>query len=434
MTREFENWITSNKERLCDDAKGLFLDSIKCLKSGIDRPAFLLAYQGMMVTIREALKSGKAPTGYTEGEWTNLLAKISREDSWDSSVFELIKKGPTVNGATIIKEAPLHMSDNVREQFSYWRIHRNICAHYRNEPFIKAHVLSLYSFIQEYLLRITVTGGLQVVLDQLRRYCDPTKTPDDEDIIPLLDESIARVSVNEMSTFLMEAVKIVGRSPRKDCIAFLDDILTLTDEKFESLKSATYDFIEAHTELLYHIIGNNPEHVLTFCDSKEKIYEFLHDGIYQLRQNQFSVIAQLIEAHRIEDDDLRELFQTMQSDMYRYNKWLLIESENIRHMLVANGYFDLFIQKYLTSKKINNICELRPLCYKTDFYISHMSAMPITIDIVIKLVEIFGSGKACPYTLAERFKEELLKDKDFSAKIKNVAAESQIELPVNWIN
>lgn len=225
MTTEFEKWIFANKGRLCDEAVGLFKDSVRCLKNGIDRPAFLLAYQGMMVTLREVLRSGDAPKGYTEGEWTNTITKTAREDSWDATVFDLVKKGPTVNGTTIIKDAPLHMPDTVRSQFDYWRNHRNICAHYKKESFIKAHVLTLYSFITAHLLHISVTGGMELMLDKLRKYCDPTITPDTEDITPILKEITARVPQNDLETFLKEAAKIIIRSHRKDYVDFIDAIL-----------------------------------------------------------------------------------------------------------------------------------------------------------------------------------------------------------------
>ena len=44
----------------------------------------------------------------------------------------------------------MHQQDVVllRLQFDYWRDLRNVCAHYKEYRFIKAHTLTLYSFIR----------------------------------------------------------------------------------------------------------------------------------------------------------------------------------------------------------------------------------------------------------------------------------------------
>lgn len=49
MVNKFEIWISQNESLLNSDAIGLFKDSLKCFKNDIDRPSYLLAYQGMML-------------------------------------------------------------------------------------------------------------------------------------------------------------------------------------------------------------------------------------------------------------------------------------------------------------------------------------------------------------------------------------------------
>lgn len=432
MTTDFEHWIQSNKGRLCEEAIGLFMDSVKCLKNDIDRPAYLLAYQGMMVTLREVLRGGRAPKGYTDGEWTNCIAKLAKEDSWDAAVFDLVKKGPTTNGNTIIKESPLHMRDSVRSQFDYWRNHRNICAHYKKEPFIKAHVLTLYAFIAAHLMHISVTGGLELMLDKLRKYCDPTKTPDNEDIIPLFDEITTRVQAADMEIFLKNAAKIIIHSPRKDYVAFINTILKQDSDKYDALKQSAKSLILNSKSLELRLVEQNPEYVLQFCTTKEQIYEFLHDDIYQLRTNRLSVIAQLLIAGKIEDSAKDALFASIQADLYKLNRWVSFKDEAVLNVLTSNGYFDVFVRDYLGSEMINNISKMREICYSTDFYISHMHAMPINESVVTQLIKVLGPEKNCPYTLADRFMNELIKDEAFYGKIKSIADEHNITLPDNW--
>lgn len=433
MTADFEKWILTNRGRLCDEAIGLFNDSVKCLKNDIDRPAYLLAYQGMMVTLREILRSGEAPKGYTEGEWTNALTKISREDSWDAAVFDFVKKGPTVNGNTTIKDAPLHMPDSVRSQFDFWRNHRNICAHYKHEPFIKAHVLTLYSFIAAHLMRISVTGGLELMLDKLRKYCDPAITPDNEEIKPLLNEVTMRVTKDEMGSFLKGAAKIIGRSPRKDFVDFIDNILKQDGAGFELLKQATLSLIMKNESLRLRLVEQNSEYILQFCTTKDQIYEFLHDEIFRMRKNGLNVLAQLLVAGKIDKAEKEDLFISIQADMYKSNRWVSFDDSIIRNALISNGYFDEFVSKYLSGDMINNIYHMSAICYRTDFYISHMYAMPLNEAVVNQLIDVLGSEKSCPYTLSDRFKNELIKDDDFYTRLIDVANKHNISLPDSWM-
>lgn len=59
----FERWLENNCDNLSDNAVGLFRDSLRCYKNNITRPAYLLAYQGMLLTLRDKILMGKMPAG-----------------------------------------------------------------------------------------------------------------------------------------------------------------------------------------------------------------------------------------------------------------------------------------------------------------------------------------------------------------------------------
>lgn len=46
--QDFEQYINTNRRAFGEDVFGLFNDSLMCCKCNIDRPAYLLAYQGMI--------------------------------------------------------------------------------------------------------------------------------------------------------------------------------------------------------------------------------------------------------------------------------------------------------------------------------------------------------------------------------------------------
>ena len=66
---DFGDWIADKKQSLNEDVFGLFYDSFRCFKNDIDRPAYLLAYQGMMQHVRvTVLQSLSKPAGYLDAE------------------------------------------------------------------------------------------------------------------------------------------------------------------------------------------------------------------------------------------------------------------------------------------------------------------------------------------------------------------------------
>lgn len=428
--QKFEDWIERNKHNLCEEANALFSDSLKCLKNNIDRPAFLLAYQGMMVSIRYVLQKGAAPQGFTEGEWTKKITDITNEDIWDSAVFNIVKQEADANKG---KAAPLHMPKGIRTQFDYWRSLRNTCAHYKNEPFSKAHVIALYSFIQFYLLNISVSGGLQDMITALQTYCDPTRTPDNEPLIPLLDKTIERLIDIELNEYVREAVKIVVKSPRKDVVTFIESILNLNGAKYAKLKYEIIKYVANKESLMHRLIENDSEKLLLFCTTDERKRQFWNDDLFELRRNRMSVVAFMLNAGWIDDKEKDNFFDSILREIYRYDHSLTINDNNTYQTLVSQGYFERFVFVYLNTKRFNNHPYLGELCYKTNFVISHISQMPLNKKSLEALIEVLGSGRAEPYIVSDRFYKEILAKKEFRDKLTTVASENQIKLPDNWL-
>ena len=163
--KDFGEWINEHRQNLDDDVYGLFYDSYRCFKNDIDRPSYLLAYQGMMQHVRLAvLTSSSKPTGFTDPEWEHgWLDNLRGDEKWDATAFKCTQ---TKDDAAAGKAAVMNIQKEAREKFDYWRQLRNVCAHYKGYDLHKAHTLSLYSFIEQYLLTFSVEGS-QVSLNRL---------------------------------------------------------------------------------------------------------------------------------------------------------------------------------------------------------------------------------------------------------------------------
>ena len=162
---KFEVWLVEHKEQINPAAYGLFEDSLRCMKFDIVRPAYLMAYQGMIRHIRDVIVFGVRPTTFNEAAWNDILKVLTLDNpdvKWDDNTYDKIRQGAD-NGR---KPKVVNMPDEARNKFPYWRELRNVCAHNKEYIFLKAHTLTLYAFIEQFLLRITVEGGMQALLNQ----------------------------------------------------------------------------------------------------------------------------------------------------------------------------------------------------------------------------------------------------------------------------
>ena len=82
--KDFGEWIDENKRALDENVYGLFYDSFRCFKNEIERPAYLLAYQGMMQYVRMVvLNSSCKPNGFADEEWNHSwIGSLRNDDKW----------------------------------------------------------------------------------------------------------------------------------------------------------------------------------------------------------------------------------------------------------------------------------------------------------------------------------------------------------------
>lgn len=430
MASDFEIWIKGNEGSLHEDAKGLFADSLRCLKNDICRPAYLLAYQGMMVTIREALKAGQAPQGFTPGEWTDKLKGISKEEAWDTAVFGLIQQKENKSNPSNPKDAPLHISDTIRSQFEYWRILRNNCAHYKKDPLIKAHVLSLYNFISTHLLNITVTGGAQKMLDKLRVFLDPTKTPSNAPIEPWIEEMARTVPAEELPEFMEKMLRLVSLSYQRNPAGFVQTILSQDGAQYATVKEELVKLILNKRLLLPELLNLNPSYVLDLYTEPQAIREFWHSFDSYPGLEILPVIEQLLVAGKIPKGEHLELFAVLQKIFYDKERWVTF-SPTLQAILESKGYFEYFKTRYFNTEHINNIARVSALCYHTDFLLSHISSLPLTAENIDSMKTII-EGNPVPFTLRDRFRKSHQWNPEFHQRLTEAANSHGIQLPAEW--
>lgn len=420
--KDFENWLNQHKENLDEDSFGLFFDSYKCLKYDIIRPAYLLAYQGLMCHIKSViLRSSSIPEGYSVSDWNNIILKNLRDDtSWDRQAFDCIQAIGNKERKPI-----LSISKEVREKFPFWRQLRNVVAHYKGFELIDAHVIALYSFIEQYIETITIEGGTASIVKEFDDFLNPRITPPNEDITPLLARISSMVKDNEMEDFfnhLCNSCKTYRKG--NEMLEIFHQIIC---NKQENVWSAAVDYINKKDDLLFcNYIEKYPDHILLFITEEKRAYQFWKNELSGYRCK-LTLLAKLLLAEKIKEKDrsnaitsfLSTEFKLMNADYYKLKN-------NYKEVLKEKGYFTEFIQLFFNSKYTST--NYQDINYHTDFYINTISIMPIDKEYVEALISIF-SETYYPYRLCDELIEMYRNNEKYREQVDNVCRTENLQLP-----
>lgn len=415
MIQAFEIWLKQNESLLYPDTIGLFKDSLKCFKNDIDRPSYLLAYQGMMVQIRENIKHSKMPEGFPLQEWKDLLKNLNVPNDWDNANYK-----------AVVKQNPhliLVIPDNVRKEFEHWRNLRNVCAHYKEYCFVKAHTLTLYAFIVQYLLNISVEGGMNTLIKDFEVYFDPLKTSPNDPIEPLLDKITSMVQPKEMLSFIAELRKVFKKAYRFDFYVILKKLYDRTDG---NIKECVIEYLQQDEERIQGFIDEYPETVVELV-SQKKAYSFAKKNLLMIN-NWGAVWANMLVGGMIKAKDLDDLHRNLMIYMKEHNKSLYHISESQIDSLYKHGYFKMFINECLDSNKTQKYEVYQEINYSMSFYSSHFYNIPIDKEFVQAVIYVFSNSKH-PIALRNFVTDEYLKEKEIKDKFMLVLKELGEELP-----
>lgn len=121
---EFKKLIDNNMVCFTDDEMGLFRDSVRCFNAGIYRPAYIMAYQGLMIYFRQLVMNADMPKGFDTTKWKVMQRNLVKDMEWEEEVNNAIRK--KANAKVTPPEIPiLSMSDALRLDFDFWRNRSN---------------------------------------------------------------------------------------------------------------------------------------------------------------------------------------------------------------------------------------------------------------------------------------------------------------------
>lgn len=422
IVEDFQKFVENNRASFTDDEIGLFRDSVRCFHAGIFRPAYIMAYQSMMIYFRRLIQNEDMPAGFDAVKWKNMQVNLAKDKEWEEEVNNAIRKKANAKAAP--PEVPvLAMNDSLRLDFDYWRNRRNDSAHYKEYRINDSHVLSFYSFLTQYLLKISVEGGKATLLKEFKDACDVTKTSPKKSLQPLIDKILVMVSPEEMDDFFAELDGVMGYRFTGRYENTLASIIKSGNEK---LKEYVIKFVRSDKRFKAEFINDHPD-IVGYIVDKPESREFWMKYLARCR-NRVAILARMLMVGLIDPDEKDEAVRKVLEHSFNNNDGMGTVSEDEQLILNSNGFFDALKEEYFngdyTSKNV-------VLCgrEKYDFFYGYIAHMPVNKELADMLVDIF-SRPDYPYVWSSIFKEHLLEaDAAYKAKFDKVVSENGITLP-----
>lgn len=422
---DFQKMLETNKGSFNDDELGLFHDSVRCLHAGIFRPAYILAYQGMMIYFRRLIQDAKMPTGFDATKWKVMQLNLAKDKEWEEEVNNAIRKQSNLK-ATPPEPAILCMADSLRKDFDFWRNRRNDCAHYKEYDINDSQVLALYSFLTQYLLKISVEGGMMTLLNEFKDACDPVKTSPKASLQPLVDKILTMVAPEEMDDFFGNLEGAMGYRFNGRYEQTMANIIKGGNEH---LKGYAVKYVRKNKGERINLINTHPDLVGHLVDHTES-REFWMKSLKGCR-NRVAVLAEMLMVGLIDPQEKNEAMKRVIEHSYEENDGINEITEGELLALKGAGFFNALKEKYFNSDYTSrNAKECGK--YKYNFFIGYVTHLPIDKEWVENLTDIF-SQTIYPTVWLDIYKEHFLGDEGYKKKFDEVVKGNGIALPTVMI-
>lgn len=424
MTKDFEIWLSANERALNGDTLGLFRDSLKCFKNDIDRPSFLLAYQGMLMQVRSNILNSSRPADFPEGRWNAMIGELARVEKWDEVTFDAIQKKEVDRGG--VKEPPVvQVQESVREAFKYWRDLRNTCAHYKDSIFTKAHTLTLYAFIQQNLLSMTVEGGFAKLMNEFQDYYTPSKvnrasTP----IQPLLQKICTVIIPSERDKFVEKLLyHLDSRYRIVEAEELMRDMWLFNAE----LKTILMNYLRKNEGIKWQFVDMCPRAVLDLYQPDE-IHELWYKYIPKMEHGEV-VLCELLVADKIDKNDYEEMPRHILEQKFSVNAGAAELTQVQIGILQQIKYFDVFMEHYMDSAFTSRYGQTQKLNSKCRFYVTNLACVDFSKQENAQRIHDVFAHTYHPYLVANDFREYLREMPDRYSMLKGTFDQMGLVMP-----
>ncbi len=337
MKLRFSDWL--DNQEMEDEAKDLFTESVKCYKASAYRAALLFSYLGFQTVIKHRMLLSKAPEKYKDSEWNYIQKQLQNDDSWEKKIIEIIKDK---------KKPVFKLSEDLYEQYFYWKNRRNDCAHAKGNAIDYPHVESFWLFTESNLSKFVVNGGQAHIIEQITNYLNPSITPVGADIEPIKKQIPFAIELIDYKEFLGELLKITNTKRGPFLFMPLDANLALIWSGLFTLPTdrtkILIEFLKENRDFTMMLLRRDPT-VIKYFDGESEFLRVLWKEEFS-NSTDYQIFIDMIRNNLIPETQLEELFKHMfdniSTEIFSQNPFERKISDVDIMILKAKGFFDAF--------------------------------------------------------------------------------------------
>ncbi len=421
MKLRIENWIENNN--FSEDVNVLFTDAVTCYKARANRASLLFSYLAFLTILKERIIEGTKPNLFPQGEWDKLISKLQNEDLWEANVFDATQQQEKIDQATKqrIKDPIFSLNDNLRLQIKYWKDRRNDCAHYKDNIIDTFHIENFWAFMESNMSKITIEGGMQSLINKIYKHFDPTITPPDKDITPLIQEveySVERSKLKHFwETLLNNGEWDFDLSKRKQ---------ELISKSLEVNKDFVNDsliaIVKANKFYLKDFLSNHTDKVLRFNFNEEEVRKFWKTQLPSCN-NILGLYTSFLRNGLIPQNEIAEANRTIISAIREYSPTI-----NEHQILLGNGFLNTFKEEVLNNSSFVGYKSYLWVNDRADIISGVIKNYPPDNDIINRLVEHYNQRDNSDWLL-ERFNNIFIDGSTIAIEYKNILQTNGVAIP-----
>lgn len=411
MRLPFEEW--SIQKRFSNNVTTLLDEAFTCYKNAAYRASLLFSYLGFLTILKEVIIKSTKPTAIPQGRWDDIIRKLQNDDTWEKAVYEeLINAGNPI----------FNINDDLRQQIKYWKDRRNDCAHFKTNDIESHHTESFWSFVKSNLLKITIEGGKESLLNKFERHFDPTFTPPDADESYLVKEIDESIETTELSNFWVELINRIDQygfifQGESHATRVVNKIFEYCSEIVKEnlstfLKQKEYDLT---------IVSLYPDKINYLNYSPAEIRQIWRTRILNNKSTAFSIYGTLLRNTLIPATEINESNNHMMNGMTSYRP-----EDDVTHIaLAANGFGDLLFQDAIHSKRLDNFLWVNNRADMIAYYIEKYPLKDETVEVICEMY----SRTKYSWWLGERLVKIFTDSSDKKNEFHSIATRMHLTIP-----
>ncbi|MFB5574702.1 hypothetical protein [Bacillus cereus] len=347
MRLKFSEWL--DNQEMEDEAKDLFTESVKCYKASAYRAALLFSFLGFQTVIKHRMLLSKAPEKYKDSEWNYIQKQLQNDDSWEKKIIEIIKDK---------KKPVFKLSEDLYEQYFYWKNRRNDCAHAKGNAIDYPHVESFWLFTESNLSKFVVNGGQAHIIEQIINFLNPSITPVGTDFGPITKQIPFAIELIDYKDFLGELLEITNT--RRGPFLFMP-----LDANLAVIWSGLFTLQADRTKILIEFLKENLDFTIVLLRRDSTVIKYLNGESEFLRvlwKEKFSnpmdyqIFIDMIRNNLIPEEQLEELFVHMfdniSTGIFSQNPFEEGITSIDKTVLGTKKFFDAFYKQAFENKQI----------------------------------------------------------------------------------